>query len=208
MSQWICLLRAGLFCECSCCEIGYGVICKPAGRTRRKQARIVHGVCSCSPQSMPSSEEGESGRSPSDRHPLHACRRSLPRVGLVGPLTAALGDLRKLVTLDLSFNQLTGSLPPAWGAAAAGALRTLLLTSNQLSGSLPPSWAAAGRFPHLISMQLGTNKISGGLPATWAAGGAASSAPAGACSCERGRLLRPGDPAVLGLHLKGSGVAP
>jgi len=101
---------------------------------------------------------------------------ALSRVGLVGPLSAALGDLKKLRTVDLSFNQLTGSLPEEWGSSQSlPAVRELLLTSNQLSGSLPPAWGGPSRFADLASLQLGTNKLSGGLPATWAASDALAS---------------------------------
>lgn len=107
------------------------------------------------------------------------CSRALSRVGLVGPLSAALGDLKKLRTVDLSFNQLTGSLPEEWGSSQSlPAVRELLLTSNQLSGSLPPAWGGPSRFADLASLQLGTNKLSGGLPATWAASGMALPLPA------------------------------
>ena len=94
--------------------------------------------------------------------------RALSRVGMAGPLPAGLGVLTALATLDLSFNQLTGTVPEVWGSSRSmPAVQKLLLTSNQLGGSLPPAWGGSARFSNLTSLQLGANQIAGSLPFTW-----------------------------------------
>jgi hypothetical protein len=71
--------------------------------------------------------------------------------------------------LDLSFNALTGTLPPSWSnigstlkfQTAGGGLKQLWLDVNQLSGSLPESWGGFGALQRLF---LSENKLSGTLP--------------------------------------------
>ena len=55
--------------------------------------------------------------------------------------------------LNVSFNQLNGTLPDSWGQAGAlPALRLLDLSSNQLAGGFPGAWSQAGAFPQLVNL--------------------------------------------------------
>ena len=59
---------------------------------------------------------------------------ALPGNNLSGPLPAALGSLTSLTTLDLSDNQLSGTIPDL---TTLTQLQTLDLSDNQLSGTIP-----------------------------------------------------------------------
>jgi hypothetical protein len=67
--------------------------------------------------------------------------------------------------LDLSSNQLTSTLPGAWGQLAR--LSVLNLNSNLLEGSLPSSWA---RQRSLLQLNIGSNRLEGVLPRAWSQG--------------------------------------
>ncbi len=54
----------------------------------------------------------------------------------------------------------TGPLPPAWSGGLA-ALQTLVVGSNQLTGTLPVSWGAAAALPALTTLSAGDNAITG-----------------------------------------------
>lgn len=100
------------------------------------------------------------------------CRSSLQSVGLVGPLPEALGGLRRLEVLNLESNQLTGTLPAAWGSTnTLSRLQQLLLSGNRLGGDLPTDWGRPNRWPALASLQMGSNNFTGGMPASWAGTG-------------------------------------
>jgi Leucine-rich repeat (LRR) protein len=49
-----------------------------------------------------------------------------------------LGNLSALETLHLSYNKLSGNIPPSLGSLTN--LTMLTMTGNQLSGAIPPSW--------------------------------------------------------------------
>ncbi|GAB4815703.1 hypothetical protein N2152v2_002749 [Parachlorella kessleri] len=98
--------------------------------------------------------------------------------------------LRKLITLDLSFNFLgrDGSissnkylpLPQGdsdWGTASAAAsgnpfpsLKTLDLSENCFNGSLPAKWGAQYAFSMLQTLDLRYNRFTGLLPDSWGNG--------------------------------------
>jgi hypothetical protein len=61
--------------------------------------------------------------------------------------------------LDLSTNQLSGSIPPGLGNLAN--LQELDVFSNQLSGSIPPE---LGNLANLFYLDLGSNQLSGSIP--------------------------------------------
>lgn len=64
--------------------------------------------------------------------------------------------------MDLSFNQLSGSLPPAIPAPLT--LETLSLAYNKFTGSLPTDWAASS----IHQVDLSNNLLIGSLPKPWA----------------------------------------
>ncbi len=65
----------------------------------------------------------------------------------------------RVVTLDLSNNNLTGSIPPQVGGLAA--LQVLDLSNNDLTGSIPPQ---VGDLTALIHLDLSDNKLSDSIP--------------------------------------------
>ncbi|CAM6012091.1 unnamed protein product, partial [Sphagnum balticum] len=78
--------------------------------------------------------------------------------GLVGPLPSTIGDLQSLVLLDLHNNSLNGTIPVLSGLTS---LNELDLSFNKLSGSLPPSiWAS----PSISVLDLSENNFSNNLP--------------------------------------------
>jgi len=79
---------------------------------------------------------------------------------LTGPIPN-LWNLQKLVTLELSHNQLSGSIPPV--LAHLNYLNWLDLSSNQLSGPIP---SALGYFKNIYWLDLSSNQLSGPIPPT------------------------------------------
>ena len=66
--------------------------------------------------------------------------------GSLPPSWGSQRGLSSLTLLDLSSNNLTSSIPAAWGLPSASGpglsnLSTLLLHGNNLAGSLPEEWA-------------------------------------------------------------------
>ncbi|RWW70868.1 hypothetical protein BHE74_00021431 [Ensete ventricosum] len=109
---------------------------------------------------------------------------SLPNMTLEGPLDALnFSSLRSLVSLDLSYNQLDGIVPPTISAlsnlvyldltgnrftgklpieiGSMKALQFLYLNKNQLSGSVPPSLS---NLTGLLHLHLRDNKLTGFIP--------------------------------------------
>ena len=80
--------------------------------------------------------------------------------GLIGPISAALGDLANLQTLSLGWNELTGPIPADLGDLEN--LRQLSLHGNELTGPIP---AALGDMENLQTLNLGWNELSGPIPA-------------------------------------------
>ncbi|CUG78374.1 GP46-like surface antigen, putative, partial [Bodo saltans] len=85
----------------------------------------------------------------------------LPSNNLTGMLIEALGNLTQLTLLDLSYNQLTGSLPSTW---ASMSFVTVTLSYNRIGGSLPVSWSQLAAIKVLI---LDHNDLCGPLPDSW-----------------------------------------
>ena len=79
---------------------------------------------------------------------------------LVGTIPAALGDLMGLTDLNLSGNQLTGSIPAEIGDSTA--LQKIDLSYNQLTGPLP---ATLGNLTALQRLYATNNQLSGPIPA-------------------------------------------
>ena len=84
----------------------------------------------------------------------------LPRNGLRGPISPALGRLIRLDELYLPNNQLSGAIPPELGQLTQ--LQELLLAFNQLSGAIPPE---LGNLTNLQTLWLRDNQLSGSIPA-------------------------------------------
>lgn len=80
---------------------------------------------------------------------------------LTGTIPAALGNLNTLENLNLTGNQLGGAIPTALGNL--NTLENLNLSFNQLRGAIP---AALGNLSNLEVMWLVSNQLSGALPAT------------------------------------------
>ncbi len=76
-----------------------------------------------------------------------------------GAIPASLGNLKDLVTLDLSYNTFTGSIPDQLTSLTK--LATLNLTNCALSGSIP---ANIGNMAGLTTLYLPTNKLTGSIP--------------------------------------------
>ena len=128
---------------------------------------------------------------------------ALPDNNLSGPLPAELGSLTSLTTLDLSDNQLSGTIPdlssltqlqtlnlgdnqlsgtiPDWLSSLTG-LRDLSLRDNRLTGAIPEE---LGNLNQLYLLYLDNNQLSGPIPA------------------ELGQPLRIGCHSVCGQHLDG-----
>ncbi|XP_058068249.1 probable leucine-rich repeat receptor-like protein kinase At1g35710 [Magnolia sinica] len=77
---------------------------------------------------------------------------SLPYAGLQG-------NLKNLVDLEMSSNNLTGPIPPALGNLRN--LKVLYLFSNQISGSIP---AQLGNLQNLVELVLCNNSLTGPIP--------------------------------------------
>ena len=78
---------------------------------------------------------------------------------LSGKIPPELGSLANLTELDLHWNDLSGEIPPELCNLAN--LETLNLGGNQLSGEIPP-WL--GNLANLETLNLGRNGLSGEIP--------------------------------------------
>ncbi|KAJ0089792.1 hypothetical protein Patl1_14629 [Pistacia atlantica] len=90
----------------------------------------------------------------------HVTALVVPNLGLSGPVPdATIGKLTKLQVLDLSNNKITAFPGDLW---SLGSLTTLNLSNNQISGSLPNN---IGNFGSLEVFDLSHNNLSGEIPA-------------------------------------------
>ena len=85
----------------------------------------------------------------------------LPGNNLSGTLPAALGSLTSLITLDLSNNRLSRTIP---NLSRLTSLRTLNLGGNQVSGTIP-DWLSS--LTSLRTLNLRDNRLTGSLPEDW-----------------------------------------
>ena len=76
-----------------------------------------------------------------------------------GSIPPEIGNLTKLIKLNLGTNQLTGSLPPEIGNLAN--LTHLMLNVNQLSGEIP---SEIGKLTNLEGLGLAYNQFAGEIP--------------------------------------------
>ena len=77
--------------------------------------------------------------------------------GLAGSLTTALASLTGLTTLDLSYNQLTGTIPDLKNLSS---LTTLDVSDNSLSGAIPDLSSLSS----LTYLDLSYNQLTGQIP--------------------------------------------
>ncbi|XP_077239206.1 leucine-rich repeat receptor protein kinase HPCA1-like isoform X3 [Tasmannia lanceolata] len=86
----------------------------------------------------------------------------LSSMGLKGTLSGDIGNLDKLVSLDLSFNTgLTGPLTPAIGNLKE--LTILILVGCRFTGTIPKE---LGQLTHLSFLALNSNNFTGEIPAS------------------------------------------
>ena len=78
---------------------------------------------------------------------------------LSGEIPPKLGNLENLIELYLFLNQLSGEIPPELGNLEN--LIELHLNENQLSGEIPPE---LGNFENLTVLSLSANQLSGEIP--------------------------------------------
>jgi len=83
----------------------------------------------------------------------------LSRNQLSGSIPPEIGNLTNLTYLNLGFNQLTGSIPPELGNLTN--LTYLGLYLNQLTGSIPPE---IGNLTNLEQLSLEGNQLTGSIP--------------------------------------------
>ena len=78
---------------------------------------------------------------------------------LTGSIPSEIGNLRSVNKLILNQNQLTGSIPPE--ISELNYLNQLDLSYNQLTGSIPPE---IGNLPRLYNLKLSYNQLTGDVP--------------------------------------------
>eukprot|EP00253_Pinus_taeda_P018291 PITA_18291 len=93
------------------------------------------------------------------RHPDRVASLNLTLMDLSGSISASLGNLSFLRTLDLSRNALTGHIPPQLGRLFR--LRELRLDGNGLDGKIPNQ---LGRLFRLRELRLDNNGLDGNIP--------------------------------------------
>ncbi|KAL4272052.1 hypothetical protein GQ457_13G004120 [Hibiscus cannabinus] len=77
-----------------------------------------------------------------------------------GSIPIEIGNLSRLINIDLSRNKLTGTIPHSIGALEE--LQSLLLSYNKLEGSIPSELCHLNKLAYL---DLTSNKLSGPIPA-------------------------------------------
>ena len=90
-------------------------------------------------------------------------RLNLSTNQLIGTIPPELGNLANLQSLDLWGNQLSGGIPPSLGSLAN--LQGLVLGSNKLTGPIP---LELGSLANLQSLDLSYNQLTGTIPASLA----------------------------------------
>ncbi|XP_024922257.2 receptor-like protein EIX2 [Ziziphus jujuba] len=90
---------------------------------------------------------------------LHLSRNKFSNVNCLCDVKGRAG----LVSLDISFNQLSGTLPNCWSSLDSLAVLNLAHNYN-LSGKLPTS---IGSLLYIQALHLGNNNFTGGVPSSW-----------------------------------------
>ncbi len=105
---------------------------------------------------------------------LPPAAHSLPLVctqPTAGSLPASWAGMRQLRGLVLSFNALSGTLPPSWAAGMAQ-LQSLVVDHTYVGGVVPREWAGPDAMQALRMLRLRDNALSGSLPPEWGQPGA------------------------------------
>ncbi|KAK1302538.1 LRR receptor-like serine/threonine-protein kinase ERECTA [Acorus calamus] len=84
---------------------------------------------------------------------------NLSNLNLGGEISLAIGDLKGLISMDLSFNDIYGDIP--FSISKLKQLEYLLLKNNQLTGPVP---STLSQIPNLKVLDLAQNKLSGEIP--------------------------------------------
>nr|KYP69284.1 Phytosulfokine receptor 1 [Cajanus cajan] len=79
---------------------------------------------------------------------------------LIGKISPLICNLKSLVQLDLSFNNLTGIVPSCLGSSIQS-LQTVLLNGNKLTGPIPQTYMTTS---DLRMIDLSNNNLQGQLP--------------------------------------------
>ena len=85
----------------------------------------------------------------------------LDKNSLEGTIPTEVTSLSQLQIFWASSNVLTGTLLTSLGMS----MQSIDLSNNELSGTIPEIWAHT--MPHLLSIGLGSNKLEGSLPSEW-----------------------------------------
>ncbi|GJN35911.1 hypothetical protein PR202_gb24726 [Eleusine coracana subsp. coracana] len=93
------------------------------------------------------------------RNPPRVVALSLPKMGLAGTLSAAIGNLTFLQAIELTFNWLHGDVPASLGRLRR--LRYMSLGYNSLSGEIPSNLTSCVALEQLF---LDSNNLSGRVP--------------------------------------------
>jgi hypothetical protein len=88
----------------------------------------------------------------------------LPGMNLTGIMPSTFSSFERLEAVDLSNNQITGTINESLGGLLS--LRNLLLSSNKLSGKIP---VELGNLPELGFLDLSHNQLSGNIPEAFSA---------------------------------------
>ncbi|KAK3405750.1 hypothetical protein EUGRSUZ_K02588 [Eucalyptus grandis] len=80
---------------------------------------------------------------------------------IYGSIPSSIGNLSKLNFIDLYSNELSGNIPPSIGMLKS--LQYLFLTVNNLSGCIPQE---IGQLDSLLQLSLSQNQLSGPIPAS------------------------------------------
>ena len=93
---------------------------------------------------------------------------------LTGSVPPELSSLSQLQQLRLPDNNLTGTLPAAWGGPDAfpAGLQVLQVSRNALTGTLPGNWANEKAFQEIQYLELQDTHMAGSLPESWSLPGA------------------------------------
>ncbi|KAM7476695.1 hypothetical protein LguiB_023938 [Lonicera macranthoides] len=81
---------------------------------------------------------------------------------IVGEIPPAIGKLKHLLSLDISWTNISGEIPPFLSNLPN--LMFLDLSFNKLTGQIPPSLS---KFPKIIGIDLSRNQLTGPIPETF-----------------------------------------